>query len=137
MLNYNNKDHGSAIAKAAGCILHPENTVISRVTSEGKLMGGVIFKEYTGVGGSINLHCAGFHPNWLGRDLLCAVFHYVFNTLKCKKAFAPVPSTNQVALALDSKLGFKYVTTVPGVFPDGNLVVLDMDRDDCRWLGSE
>jgi RimJ/RimL family protein N-acetyltransferase len=137
MLHYNNKDHGLAIAKAAGCILHPEDPTISRVTSEGKLMGGVIFKNYTGVGGSINLHCAGFHPNWLSRELLWAVFNYVFNELECNKAFAPVPSTNQVALALDYKLGFKYVTTVPGVFSDGNLVVLDMERDHCRWLGSD
>jgi RimJ/RimL family protein N-acetyltransferase len=135
MLHYNNKDHGLAIAKAAGCILHPENTVISRVTSEGKLMGGVVFQEYTGA--SIQLHCAGFHPNWLGRDLLSAVFSYVFDELGCTKCFAALCSANQVALALDYKLGFKYVTTVPGYFPDGNLVVLDMERTDCRWLGSE
>lgn len=137
MLVINNREHGELIAKAAGAILHPEDPIISRVTSEGKLMGGVIYQGYTGVGGSIRLHCAGFHPNWLGRELLYKVFHYVFSELECNKAFAEVPSKNQVALALDYKLGFKYVTTVPGVFPDGNLVVLDMDRASCRWLGSE
>jgi RimJ/RimL family protein N-acetyltransferase len=137
MIVDNDRRHGARIAKASGCILHCDDTVISRVTSDGNLMGGVLFQEYTGVGGSVGLHCAGFHPNWLGRELLSAVFDYVFNQLQCNKAIAPVPSKNQVALALDYKLGFKYVTTVPGYFPDGNLVVLDMVRDDCRWLGSD
>jgi RimJ/RimL family protein N-acetyltransferase len=135
MIVYNDRYHGLLIADKAGCIFHTEDTCISRVTSGGKLMGGVIFTDYNT--NSIQLHCASFMPNWLSKDLLSAVFGYVFDELECTKAFAPVPSNNDAALALDYKLGFKYVTTVPGIFVDADLVVLDMERDTCRWLGSE
>lgn len=132
MIEFNDKAHGLAIAKSAGCILHPEDVVISRVTSQGNLMGGVLFKNFTGA--SINIHCASFRVNWLSRDLLWVLFDYAFNQLGCLKVFGPVPSNNTAALAFDYKVGFKYVTTVPGVFLDADLVVLEMDRASCRWL---
>lgn len=132
MIEFNHPAHGKAIAEAAGCILHPEDVTISRVTSKGNLMGGVLFKNFTGA--SIAIHCASFTPNWLSRDLLWVMFHYAFEQLGVKKVIGPVPSSNLGALAFDYKVGFKYVTTVPGVFPDGDLIVLEMDRASCRWL---
>jgi len=135
MIEFNNREHGLAIAKSARLILHPEDIVISRVTSEGNLAGGVVFNNYTGA--SIEVHVAGFSPNWLCREFLWVVFDYAFNQLKVSKTFGLVSSKNQRALAFDYKLGFKYVTTVPGYFRDGNLVIVDMDRETCRWLAYE
>lgn len=133
MIHFDHKEHAQQIAHAAGTLLNPGvDTCISRTGAGGKLLGGVIYKEFTGA--SIQMHCAGFSPNWLARDLLWVVFDYPFAQLGCSKVFGPVPASNKRALSFDYKLGFKYVTTVPGVYLDGDLVVLEMDRVDCRWL---
>jgi RimJ/RimL family protein N-acetyltransferase len=128
----NNEEHGRAIAQAAGCSFYPGiNEVISREEG-GRLLGGVIYQDYNDR--SISAHIAGFGPNWISPDLLWAMFHYPFVQLGCKKIIGFVPSYNHRALAFDYKLGFKYVTKVPGVFDDGDLIVLVMERDECRWL---
>lgn len=131
MICFNNHDHGRRIADLATCSFDPNNhTVISR--DNGQLAGGVIYTDYNGH--SITAHIAGFTRNWLCPDLLWVMFHYPFVQLDCKKIIGQVPSYNHRALAFDYKLGFKYVTTVPEVFKNGDLVIISMGRDDCRWL---
>ena len=131
MIAFDDPEHGRAIAAAATCTFDPVNhNCISRATD--KLLGGVIYQDYNKH--SISAHIAGFEPNWLCPDLLWVMFHYPFVQLNCKKIVGFVPSYNQRALAFDYKLGFKYVTTVPEVFPNGDLIVISMERDSCRWL---
>lgn len=132
MLKYNTTTHGHAIAKKAGCCFDPVNNACISRESGGRLLGGVIYQDYNR--SSINAHIAGLAPNWLCPDLLWAMFHYPFVQLDCKKILGFVPSYNAVALAFDYKLGFKYVTTVPEVFENGDLIIISMGRDDCKWL---
>lgn len=133
MIHFDHPQHRKDIAAAAGCIVNPDiDTSVSRTGETEQLLGGVIYKEFTGA--SIQMHCAGFTRSWLSRDLLWIAFDYPFTQLKCAKVFGCVPSDNSRALAFDYKLGFKYVTTIPGVYLDSDLVVLEMARADCRWL---
>lgn len=132
-ISFDNPTHAAEIATATGVIFHPGvDKCISRVDANDKLLGGVIYKDYTGA--SIQGHIAGFVPNWLSRDLLWVIFDYPFNQLGVNKIIGLVPDSNKAALAFDYKLGFKYVTIIPGVFEDGDLIILDMDRAACRWL---
>lgn len=111
----------------------PGNDVcLSRINSEDELLGGVVFTAYTGA--SIHMHMAGFRDHWANRDMIWCAFHYPFVQLKCKKVFAQVPETNTKALAIDLKLGFKIVTKIDDVYPDGGVYVLSMGRDECKWL---
>lgn len=125
---------GHKIAEAAGTHFNPAcDRVIANVTEEGDLRGGVILQAYTGA--SICAHMAGFDPHWANRDLLFAVFYYVFETCGCGSIFAQVPTYEETALAVDKKLGFKEEARIPDVFPGGDgLVVLRMRKEDCRWL---
>ena len=132
MVIFDDAHFGGAIADAAGVPFNPQvDRVIARVRG-GELLGGVIFNGYTGA--SIGLHMAGFDPHWVNRDLLWVVFNYSFVQLGCKVVFGQVPETNVKALEADKRLGFKEVTRVEDVFPDGALIVLAMRREDCRWL---
>jgi hypothetical protein len=132
MIEFGNKEHGFEIAEAAGCTFNPAVDQVISVTSEGKLLGGNIYTGYTGV--SIQLHMAGFQPNWASRDFLWVAFDYPFNQLGCKKVFGQVPETNTRALEIDLKLGFKIEAKIEDVFPDGACYVLALAREDCRWL---
>lgn len=133
MLRFNDEDDGEAIARAAGCTYNPRaDPVISRVSSTGVLMGGVLYQGYTGV--TVCLHMAGLKPNWASRDFIWCAFDYPFNQLGCHSVFAQVPASNNEALDIDLRLGFKEIARIPDVFQDGDLRVLRMKREDCKWL---
>jgi hypothetical protein len=126
--------HGHQIALAAGTRFNPlMDIVLANVGPDGsKLLGGVIYTDYTGA--SVQMHMAGFSPQWMTREFLWMAFDYPFNQLECKKVFGQVPETNTRALEIDQRLGFKIVAKIEDVFPDGACYVLALAREDCRWL---
>jgi RimJ/RimL family protein N-acetyltransferase len=132
MIEFNNPHHAEIVADACKAILNKEyDHCISR-TKNGELLGGGIFTNYTGR--SVCMHIASFDPSWLNRDLLWVAFHYPFVQLKCQKILAMVPANNHRALEFDTKLGFKEETIIRDVYNTGDMIVLSMYKDDCRWL---
>ena len=83
---------------------------------------------------SCEMHTAAIVPNWISKDLLWACFDYPFNILKVKVILASVASTNKEALKLDRHLGFVDKAYIEDAHIDGDLVILAMRREDCRWL---
>lgn len=133
MIVFGNEDHGQAICEAAGATYNPVVDVcISRVTSESKLLGGMVFTAYTKA--SIGVHVSGFSPSWINSDLLWVGFHYPFVRLGCSKVLSQVPASNSKALEFNRKIGFSEEARIKDVFPDGDLIVFGMKRDACRWL---
>ena len=80
------------------------------------------------------MHTAAIVPNWISKDLLWAAFDYPFNKLKVKVILASVASTNEEALKLDRHLGFVDKAYIEDAHIDGDLVILAMRRENCRWL---
>ena len=83
---------------------------------------------------SCQMHTAAIVPNWISKDLLWACFDYPFNILKVKVILASVASTNEEALRLDRHLGFVDKAYIEDAHIDGDLVILAMRRENCRWL---
>jgi hypothetical protein len=120
------------IAEAAGVFFNPEcNHSIVRVEGD-KLLGGVIYQGFTGA--SIRMHAVGFVPRWIDKDMLWISFEYPFGQLGVNKILVHVHSTNLKSLAFTTKLGFKEEAQITGVYPDADLVIMSMCREDCRWL---
>jgi RimJ/RimL family protein N-acetyltransferase len=133
MIVFNNTEFGHAIATAAGTHFNPAVDVsIGRVNKNGNLLGGVIYSGYTGA--SIGIHVAAFSDYWINKDMLWVTFHYPFVRLGCHKIFGQVPSYKTKTLEFDKKLGFIEEARIKDFFPDGDLIVLSMKREDCRWL---
>jgi RimJ/RimL family protein N-acetyltransferase len=125
--------HAHRISTAAGTLYNPiADQCISRTTDEGELLGGVVFQAYTGA--SIAIHMAGFIPTWANRDILWAAFHYPFEQLKVRQVLGQVPESNEAALEINRKLGFKEVARIAGVYDDGAAVIMAIQKDECRWL---
>jgi RimJ/RimL family protein N-acetyltransferase len=80
------------------------------------------------------MHCAGFVPRWMNRNLLGMAFHYPFVQLGCAKVFLQVSTGNTAALKFAAGLGFRHVATLEDAFVDGHCAVLEMKKADCRWL---
>lgn len=98
----------------------------------GKLLGGVIYQSYTGP--SIELFMAGLDPHWVSRDLIWATFAYPFIQLKCSKLIGRVADTNKRALNMELKLGFKEEGRIKNAVTGGDILILTMKREDCKWL---
>lgn len=134
MIEFGNQDHGHAIMCAVGLFFSPEgDRVVSRTGKSGDLLGGIVYQLYTGE--SISMHVASFAPNWINKDLLWVAFHYPFIQLGCGKVFGFVKSNDSETMDFDRKLGFNTRVVIPGMYPGGvDLTVLEMRREDCRWL---
>jgi RimJ/RimL family protein N-acetyltransferase len=129
----NDPFHGFEIAQEAGVVFNPKaDQVVARVL-DNELLGGVVYTAFN-PGGSIAMHMAGFNKRWVSQDLVWMCFDYPFNQLKVKKVFAPVPSNNTKAIAINRRLGFLREYIIPDVFDDCDLYLMDMYRDECKWL---
>lgn len=130
---YGDREAALRIAVAIGRVPNLATDAPISVHRNGVLLGGAVYCDYTRE--SVCAHVAGFAPGWMSRLFLYMVFDYPFNQMKVKRIFAHVPANNLVALDFNIKLGFKPLTSIPGVYPnDTAMMILRMEREDCRWL---
>ena len=101
--------------------------------ADGRLIAGVAFDNYNVA--SVQIHVAALPGvNWISKPLLHQVFSYPFRQLGVKKLIGLVGSTNEAALRFDLALGFHIEATLKDAYPDGDLLILSMTQDQCRWL---
>lgn len=98
----------------------------------GELVAGVVIDHFNGA--SACMHVAASGKYWLTREFIHVVFDYVFRQLGLNVVIGLVPSWNTQALRFDLNLGFVEKCRIPGAVPQGDLVVLTMSREQCRWL---
>jgi RimJ/RimL family protein N-acetyltransferase len=102
---------------------------------EGMLVAGVVLESYNGR--NANVHVAGIGRNWLNRNMLTTFFHYCFDHLGLQRLTGLVAVSNTAALAFDRHLGFQPEFLMRDGAEDGDLQVLCMRREDCRFLPRE
>ena len=86
------------------------------------------------IGRTCCMHTVIQRPEAVTPGMVCETFEYPFLVCDCTAVLALVDSTNEAALRFDRKLGFKDIAVVPGGGADGDLIVLQMLRSECRWL---
>lgn len=119
------------LCERIGYMPTPHMRCIGNVTSEGKILGVVGFDGWNG--SSCQMHAAG-EGNWVSRDLIRATFDYAFNVAGLKVLLGLVPSGNDKALRFDKHVGFSEVARIKDGHPDGDLVILELRRENCRYL---
>lgn len=104
-------------------------------TQAGELVAGIVLENYNGR--NANVHVAGVGKHWLNRNLLVTFFSYCFDHLQLTRLTGLVAASNQAALTFDLHLGFRHEFTMRDGAKDGDLHILVMRRDDCRFLPQE
>lgn len=132
MFRFNNSVDGMAIAAKAGAIFNAACDMCVARIEKGELYGGVVYSAYTGA--SICIHMAGFKPMWANKDMLWVAFHYPFVQLGVKKIFGQVGVHRPEVLKIDLQMGFKPEAVIKDVYPEGDMMLLSMYKDDCKWL---
>lgn len=98
----------------------------------GSLVAGVLFDHYNGA--SVCMHVAGEGKKWMNREFLWFSFYYPFEQLKVKKVLGIVPSSLEAVLEFDKHIGFTEEHRIKDGHPTGDLVILSMTREQCRFL---
>lgn len=102
--------------------------------SGGKLV--IVVGLHAFMGSVAQIHVA-FAPGWHfpPRRLLREVFRYAFEDTRRAMLLGVVNSNNDAAMKFDTRLGFTEITRLPGMHDDGgDLVLLGMRRDECKYL---
>lgn len=106
---------------------------IGLLNKEDALIAGVLYDNFTGQ--SVQMHVASDGSRrWMNREYLRVCFDYPFNQLKVKKVIGLVDSTNQAALDFDHNLGFVTEAIIKDAGKFGDMHILSMTRDQCRFL---
>ena len=111
----------------------PEETVCIGQEIDGNLVAVVGYCSFMPNACQMHIAAVG-EVNWMSRDLLWAAFDYPFNVLGVKVILGQICGSNEDALKLNRHLGFKVVAEIPDAHMDGDLVIMAMKKEECRFL---
>jgi len=125
---------GPWIAKQIGITYIPgAMTAIGLMDTDTKeIVAGLLYEKYNGV--SVTMHQAISRPGVVTKDFLWYVFYYPFVQLGCERLTGIVEANNTPAIELNLKLGFEIEARLERACPSGDLIIMRMFREDCRFL---
>jgi L-amino acid N-acyltransferase YncA len=110
----------------------PDDAICLGQVINGELRACVVYCNFQGK--SCQTHICSTGKHWMSKEYLWAMFDYPFEKLGLKVILAVIAGSNEKSLKLSRKLGFKDVAKIPDAHDDGDLVILTMRPDECRWL---
>lgn len=111
---------------------YPANTQCIGQEMDGEIIAVVGYSDFTPT--SCHLHASSIDPLWMTKDMLWAMFDYPFNILKVKVILATIAGSNIQSLKVCRKLGFYDRVLIEDAHKDGDLAILTMRKDQCKWL---
>jgi RimJ/RimL family protein N-acetyltransferase len=126
---------GDFVVKRTGGERYHEGVAFG-VERDGELVGGILVDSFNGA--SACLHIAGSGKYWMPRDFLPCVFTYCFVQCGLNVVIGIMSSWNTQAIRFARNVGFVEKYRIPDAVPNGDMVILTMTREQCRWIkGSE
>jgi RimJ/RimL family protein N-acetyltransferase len=111
---------------------YEQDVVAIGVARNWKLVAGVVFSHFTGR--SFVATIAAEDPRWCRKGILAGLFAYPFQQAGAAVLTCYIAEHNKRSLKLCRGLGFKDAGRVRDFFPDGDAIMLDMVRSECKWL---
>lgn len=100
---------------------------------DGDLVAGIVI-DHVLEGANGFAHITITKPGKDLHALLRAFFDYAFNQCNLKRVTGMCPSVWPKVLAFDKKIGFEEEFVIKDGFPGGDMVVLVMRPETCKWL---
>lgn len=124
---------GRWVCERTGGLYEPTSAAAIGWEVDGELVAGTLYDQFNGR--SICMHVAAEKP--VTRTFTRTCFDYPFNQLGVQKVIGLVDSTNDSALRFDLHLGFVEEARVKDAGKFGDLILLTMTRQQCRWIQGE
>lgn len=86
------------------------------------------------IGKTCCMHVVIQMPHLLNRHMIRESFRYAFKMCGVNTIFGLVDSHNEAAVDFDRRIGFKEINRVKDGGLDGDLIMFQMNKADCRWL---
>jgi RimJ/RimL family protein N-acetyltransferase len=99
----------------------------------GELIAGMVVEGYVKNARCV-VHLAGVGKRWLNREYLFSCCDYMFNQMGCKVVIGLVDVDNEKAMKFDIHFGFVEVARIKDGAGDCDLVILELRKENCRWL---
>lgn len=123
-----------ALRREAGVKLSPDFQAIIWANKDTHMLEWVVGYD-SFLGKTCQMHMVNFFTRRAPREMLRVSFDYPFNQLNLMAVLGVVNSTNEKAMRFDLHLGFKEEARLVGMHDDGgDIVLLRMNREDCRWI---
>ena len=110
----------------------PETTQCIGQLKDGNLVAVAGYTNFMPKACEIHIGSVGEH--WANKDFIWAVFDYPFNKLGLSVILGQICADNTEALKLNRHLGFKVVAEIPDAHMSGDLVIMAMKKEECRFL---
>jgi len=120
-------------AKTNASFIAGEEQYIGLINEDGTIAAVTAFSDYNGA--SIRMHVA--IEGKLNREYIRYCYSYPFQQLKIKKLIGLVDSNNKDALRFDLHSGWVQEAVIKDAAPNGDIIVLTMTRDQCRFIRSK
>lgn len=130
MIVFDKERIGPWVCGRTGGRFEPTTSQAIAMEEDGEITAGVVYDQFNGR--SICMHVAVEKP--VSRKFTRICFDYPFNQLQVDKVMGLVDSTNAKALEFDRKLGFVEEARIKDAGKTGDLVILTMNRQQCRWI---
>ncbi len=127
-----NERVGRWVCERTGGTYSGADSVAIGLEEGGELIAGVLYDHYNGK--SMAMHVAGVGSKWMTRQFLWYAFNYAFNECGVAKVLGLVSSANERAVMFDTHLGFIQEARISDACKDGDLLILTMTKDSCKWL---
>ena len=121
---------GQWLCSRTGGTYVPDSERYIGLETDGKIVAVAGYADYNGA--SIRVHLA--IEGKLTPEFVKFGFEYPFKQLGVKKLIGLVASTNKKALKLDKHFGYVEEAVIKDAVPDGDLHILTMTKDQCRFL---
>ena len=134
-------DQSEAVAKwvaahmrSAGYELGFGNCAAIGVEDDGQLIGGTVFHDWNPAANVIEMSSAATSPRWLCREMIAAIFGYVFNGVMCQCVVMRVHEDNAGMVDIARRFGFDefFIPRLGGL--DKGLFVFTLTRE--QWEAS-
>ncbi len=102
-------------------------------TDRKEIIAGVICHNYFERYRSIEYSIASSSPKWAQRHILRELFNYAFGYLKCGRITATCRISNQNAIKMNERLGFKREGVVRQGYGDEDMVIMGLIFNECKY----
>ena len=105
------------------------------VEDDGELIGGTVFTDWSPENGTIEMSSASTSPRWLCREMIDAIFTYVFDVVKVRIVIMRVSELNERMVKIARNFGFNEYL-LPELAGEGvGLFVFTLSKD--QWATSQ
>jgi len=112
---------------------HEERSRAIGLMKNGEYVAGVIYENWN----KRSIFCHIAIDGQITPSYLAAIFDYPFNVCGVEKIIVSVFDTNAKSLTLVKKMGFKEEAKLQDAQPNGDIVLLVLNKSNCRFLGEK